>query len=92
MIQLPFGLSFTLPTITFAEWLQILVAISVPLVMYRITEMSQVLKWTDMVTAMGLVVTPVVVILGIQGVLGGTAIVAILSAIMLSALGIIVTD
>lgn len=35
---------------------------------------------------------PVVTILGLQGVLGGTTILAILSAIMLSALGVIVTD
>ncbi|MFB6124330.1 MAG: hypothetical protein ABEJ59_00020 [Halanaeroarchaeum sp.] len=58
MIQLPFGHSFTFPTIPFAQWHQILIALSVPLVMYRITEMSQVLKWTDVVTAMGLVMAP----------------------------------
>ncbi|MFC7044808.1 hypothetical protein ACFQH6_04675 [Halobacteriaceae archaeon GCM10025711] len=86
------GLPFDIPTITHVQWLQILVAISVPYVMYRITKMSTVLKWTDIIVAIGLSMTPFVVILGFQGILDGASIVGILSAIMLNSLGAIVVD
>lgn len=36
--------------------------------------------------------TPVVVVLGLQGVLGGASVVGILSALMLNSLGVIVVD
>jgi len=87
-----FGLSFTLPTITQVQLVQILVAISVPYVMFRITQMSQVITWVDLAVAIGLVTTPITVILAFQGILGGASSVGILSAIMLSSLGVIVTD
>jgi len=87
-----FELPFSTPTVTYRQVMQILIAVSVPLVMYRVTRMSMVLKWQDITVAMGLVTVPIVVILGLQGVLGGTSIVGVLSAIMLSSLGVIVTD
>lgn len=92
MLELPFGFSIPFPQITHREWLQILVAISVPMVMYRVTKMSQVLTWVDITITMGLVMTPIVFILALQGILNGAAVIGILSAIMLSSLGIIVTD
>lgn len=87
-----FGSSLTIPTITHSQWLQIIVATSVPLVMYRITQMTKVITWIDITVAIGLVLTPFVVILGLQGVLGGASSIGILSAVMLSSLGVIVTD
>lgn len=93
MIGLPFDLpAVTLPVITHSQWLQILIALSVPYVMYRITRMSTVLSWVDVAVALALVMTPVVAILGLQGVLGGASVVGILSALMLNSLGAIVVD
>lgn len=87
-----FELPFSTPTVTYRQVMQVLVALSLPIVMYRVTQMSMVLKWQDVTVAMALVTAPIVVILGLQGVLGGTSIVGVLSAIMLSSLGVIVTD
>jgi hypothetical protein len=92
MIGFPIGLPFDLPTVTHVQWLQLLVALSVPYVMYRITQMSMTLSWQDITVAIALAMTPVVVILGLQGVLGGGAVVGILSALMLNSLGVIVVD
>ncbi|WP_440989019.1 hypothetical protein [Haloarchaeobius baliensis] len=92
MLELQLDLPTVLPTVTHSELIQLIVAVSVPYAMYRITQMSQVLTWPDIAVTLALVMTPVVVVLALQGVLGGAAVIGILSALLLNSLGVIVVD
>ncbi|MFD1647512.1 hypothetical protein [Haloarchaeobius litoreus] len=90
-----FDLQLDLPTVRstamHSELLQILVAISVPYAMYRITQMSQMLTWRDSAVTLARVMTPVVV-LALQGVLGGASVIGVPSALVLNSLGVIVVE
>lgn len=92
MLELAFGITFRGPTVTHRQLLQVLVALTVPMVMYRITRMTAVLNWRDVTVAMGLVMAPLVVLLALNGVVGDGVVTGILSAIALSSLGVIDTD
>lgn len=91
MFDLQLDLPTVRSTVTHSELLQLLIASSVTYAMYRITQMSQGLTWRDSAVTLAPVMTPVVV-LALQGVLGGASVIGVPSALVLNSLGVVVVD
>jgi|GEM_PF-3367268 len=81
-----------LPTVTFTEQLMLIVALSIPITIFKIGQLTRIIKWVDVTVAMGLMIVPTVIILGLGGYVESATATAAMGILLAHAIGIIVVD